>query len=340
MSSRRIDSLDGLRALAVTLVVIHHALHPHIFGGFIGVDIFFVLSGYLITSIIRRQILTGNFKLLTFYWNRSLRLYPALILVVMICLPVGLFFERDRAASSQLWDAAIALAYVTNIVQYLTGVYRGLWSHAWSLSMEEQFYLLWPALLILLVRLRASRCLSLWLLAALFGISIGFYSLDFSAGLLAFSPLSRMQGLVAGSLLAIALESKPVQGFALDRRKFLLGAGFVLLLIALVIGSFRHAWWPVPVATLGAFVLLMGLLADTYEFGFVSRIFTWRPAMYIGSISYGIYLWHFPLQHFAYLLPGRSLVWLPIMTILSIGLAAASHRWIEIPMLRLRIKRS
>lgn len=173
--------IDGLRAIAVCLVVIFHAVPDFLKGGFVGVDVFFVISGFLITSIIHSELKSGAFSLAGFYAKRILRIYPALILVLIACLMFGYFLLLSREYESLGKHVAAGAAYISNFVLMSESGYFDTQAinkpllHLWSLAIEEQFYLVWPIVLMVVVTKKV-RSMNVLVFIALisFGLCVGY----------------------------------------------------------------------------------------------------------------------------------------------------------------------
>ena len=296
-SSRYRPDIDGLRAIAVMLVVNFHAFPEAMPGGFIGVDIFFVISGFLITGIIVRELDQQRFSLLTFYKRRIRRIFPALIVVLGATLVLGWLWMLPAAYAQLSADVFASAAFFSNIALLLQSGYFDIESarkpllHLWSLGIEEQFYLFWPLILMLVARLRLS------ILVAASVIGIGSFVLN--AALIGsnpvatfYLPFTRAWELLAGAVLACSWNEVS-QTFAASNRRASIG----LVLIATVAGvldtkSAFPGWWAVlPVA--GAALLLSAPAA-----WFCRTLLASRPLVWIGLISYPLYLWHWPLLVF------------------------------------------
>ena len=296
-SSRYRPDIDGLRAIAVMLVVNFHAFPEAMPGGFIGVDIFFVISGFLITGIIVRELDQQRFSLLTFYKRRIRRILPALIVVLGATLVLGWLWMLPAAYAQLSADVFASAAFFSNIALLLQSGYFDIESarkpllHLWSLGIEEQFYLFWPLILMLVARLRLS------ILVAASVIGIGSFVLN--AALIGSNPIAtfylpftRAWELLAGAVLACSWNEVS-QTFAASNRRASIG----LVLIATVAGvldtkSAFPGWWAVlPVA--GAALLLSAPAA-----WFCRTLLASRPLVWIGLISYPLYLWHWPLLVF------------------------------------------
>ena len=296
-SVRYRPDIDGLRAIAVMLVVNFHAFPEAMPGGFIGVDIFFVISGFLITGIIVRELDQQRFSLLTFYKRRIRRIFPALIVVLGATLVLGWLWMLPAAYAQLSADVFASAAFFSNIALLLQSGYFDIESarkpllHLWSLGIEEQFYLFWPLILMLVARLRLS------ILVAASVIGIGSFVLN--AALIGSNPIAtfylpftRAWELLAGAVLACSWNEVS-QTFAASNRRASIG----LVLIATVAGvldtkSAFPGWWAVlPVA--GAALLLSAPAA-----WFCRTLLASRPLVWIGLISYPLYLWHWPLLVF------------------------------------------
>ena len=322
--------IDGLRALAILPVVWFHSGLPGLPGGFTGVDTFFVISGYLITLIIHREVADGSFRFARFYERRVRRIAPALLLVTSVATAAGfallLPYELDQYARS----AVAALAMVSNIFFWRSADYFELSDqitpllHTWSLGVEEQFYLLFPAALILAERLRKTRqAIALLLIGSFVLCLVGtarspaasFYLLP-----------TRGWELMAGAALAVGAVSIP------ERAKPAAGVcGIALLIAAAVLLSDADPLpgWRALLPALGA-TLVIGSGPRTL----VGRVLSARPLVFIGRISYSLYLWHWPI--FVFMRQWRADPYLPpTLSLAGIALAfavsAASYRWVETP---------
>lgn len=290
--------IDGLRAIAVLSVVIFHLFPSVLPGGFAGVDVFFVISGYLITSIIARDINRQEFSFINFYARRARRIFPALIVVLVTVLVAGWFLLLpDEYAQLGLHTFAGAL-FTSNLLLWSEVGYFDLSSiekpllHLWSLGVEEQFYLVWPILLLTLSRFGLSlfkAVLMIGIASLAFSVWQTYYYPDSAF----YSPISRCWQLSAGASLALwqmqrgsaSLASKPMLNFI----AFL---GLVFLLLTIFVYSEELAW-PAPLGflpVLGAVFLLA--ISDS----FVHRVvLSNRVFVFFGSISFALYLWHWPL---------------------------------------------
>lgn len=319
-------------------VVLFHARIRGFPGGFVGVDIFLVISGYLITQLILRESAGGTFTLIGFYERRVRRILPALLAMLMasglagwILLPADF---RDFGQSL----AAIAL-FGSNLLFWGWQGYFSLTTeatpllHTWSLAVEEQFYILFPALL-LLVRRQAFALRSALLAGGLVSFAYGVWAVQADPGAAFYSPLSRAWEFIAGALLAAGLLPAP-------RRRWL---GDMIALLGLV--AIGHAIWTLSERSafpgvnavepvLAAAAILHGTQAQGSR---VARVLGARPLVAIGLISYSLYLWHWPLIVFGnyYLLGPYRFVRLA-MVLLAFPLAWLSWRYIELPFRKPRL---
>lgn len=292
---RHTPALDGLRAIAALAVVGFHARIPGFAGGGVGVDVFFALSGFLITSILLTSLGTrGRVDFRSFYLRRVLRLMPAYVLVVIVA--VGLHFVVD--AGGTLRGAAASVVYAANWVA-ADGGGLGALTHMWSLSVEEQFYLVWPALLVLAVAAtgrRVPRLRGLVAVGVVLAWSLGALALWLGASeaLVHNATPARAVELLSGALLATwARPIGPVG--ARDRLAWDAVGGLALLglLAVVVVGP--------PVGAVGILVgwpalslLTCVLIAAAVRGGtIVPAVLASRPLVLVGRTSYGLYLWHF-----------------------------------------------
>ncbi|MFO1149377.1 MAG: acyltransferase family protein [Alsobacter sp.] len=330
--------IDGLRALAILGVVVYHASPGTLRGGFVGVDVFFVISGFLITGIILRGLEAGNFGFADFYARRVRRIVPALAFVLAACLVfgwVGLFPLELRQLSKHVAAAALFLSNVNLWSE------AGYWDnaaqtkpllHLWSLAVEEQYYLAWP---LLLVAARRVRLPPVWLAAILGLASFALcVALTRSAPVAAFyMPFSRVWEILAGSLLAIlAMRPGAPRSGASVPWDLLSAAGLVLVLASMLLikPGARFPGWIALLPVAGtALMIAAGPGAR------LNRTLLAHPlAVALGLISYPLYLWHWPLLSFARIVEGGT----PALGIrvaavgLAVALAAGTYRFVERPL--------
>jgi peptidoglycan/LPS O-acetylase OafA/YrhL len=329
--------IDGLRALAVLPVVFFHAFPGKLQGGFAGVDVFFAISGYLITRIIHRGLGAGDFSFLDFYAHRARRILPALLTVLAACLAFG-WLELLPAEYAQLSKhAAAGAGFAENFVLWSEAGYFDTATelkplmHLWSLSIEEQFYLLYPLILWGAWRLGIGLVLPVALLAlASFGASVVLTAHDPVQAF--FAPHTRMWELLAGALLALAAPGPRAQHGSRYARDALSLAGLALLLAAYA-GLDPAQPYPGWRALLPVAATLMLLQAGPQAL--VNRLLlARRPLVFIGAISYPLYLWHWPLLSFARIADALPSAERNGAVLLALVLAWLTWRLVEQPIRR------
>jgi len=326
----RVD-IDGLRSAAIVPVVAFHASAKLAPGGFVGVDIFFVISGFLITSMIYTEVSDGRFTLWKFYERRIRRIVPALIALILLCAPIGWyvlfppdFHEFSRSAAAAMLSAAnIFFWWTTDYFTREAGTQPLL--HTWSLGVEEQFYILFP---LLLMALRGkSKATHLWILGVL-----SVLSLALSEAAVRFEPTfafywlpPRAWELMLGSLLAIGAPTAPASRTA--REGLALGG---MLAIAASVLLFREN---MPFPGLRALLPCLGaaLIIWTAPGTMTGRFLCLRPLVFIGLISYSLYLWHWPILVFTRMALGDSMLLTAGAVVLSVTAATLSWRYVEAP---------
>ncbi|MDP2138259.1 MAG: acyltransferase [Candidatus Didemnitutus sp.] len=343
MTHRYFPSLDGLRTIAVGIVLAAHGGLSYFRSGGVGVDIFFVLSGFLITSILAAECHTsGTVSLRNFYARRFLRLAPALVLMCAFAAAAMLLMGQHFPAT----EIALSLSYTINWARAFYDVDYGWFNHTWTLAIEEQFYLLWPLVVIVLDRvtrrpaLKAAIFVGLALVVAVYRARmVGIFSDE----RINYALDTRMDSLMTGAALAYLVRSLP-GGKLPDRVGRFLGQIVAPFALAVLFAIPQVVTWYSPwmgwigysiVAVCSALVI-----ADLVAGGHsrLERILSTRPMVYVGRISYGIYLFHLPVYHLVELAaPGASLLAkLPFKLAVSIGLAAASYSLVEKQFLRLK----
>jgi peptidoglycan/LPS O-acetylase OafA/YrhL len=346
--AHRALALDGLRTVAIVIVVLYHLHVPQFEGGWIGVTVFFVLSGYLITTLLlRERRTTGRIRLGSFWWKRLLRLYPALLALVVAGLLLWNWVGDYKGASFSAGEAAfIALTYTGNLYRSFWDTTQGVFAHTWSLSMEEQFYLVWPPVLMLLLSLgRRRRTLVVGLSAVIVLASAASWSSyrTPSGGAtpdVYFSPVLGVVPLATGCLLALLLDDERVRAVASGVAGHVgtwVGAAAVLGVQFWIADDWtEHAWTfglLMPVTGLFAAVLIGGLVSVRTP---VSVALSWTPVAWFGRrVSYSAYLWH-PLVIAllgTFAIGWLGDVWLFVAAVVvSVGAAYA----VEVPVEKLR----
>lgn len=358
--------IDGLRAIAVFAVLVFHAFPSLARGGFVGVDIFFVLSGFLISSILFSQLAREKFSFVDFYSRRIRRIYPSLLVILIACFIFGWFVLYDDEFRQLGKHIAGGAGFVANLVYWAESGYFDSAAetkpllHLWSLGIEEQFYIIWPLLLWFSWKKRFSLLkLTVLILVGSFLLNIALFRTDTVADF--FSPFTRFWELLAGALLAyFTIFKSDNEANARSRSKlfgwlFLIGrnipkrlysqtvlsvTGFVFILVAIFITKKSHfpgVWALIPV--LGTLMMI----AAGKDAWINKKLLSHKLLVMLGIISYPIYLWHWPLLSFAQILsvktpdlPVRILI-IPV----SVLLAWLTFRFVENPLrfgLHVRIK--
>lgn len=327
-----LPALDGMRAIGIILVFVHHMITPLPFGGHVGVDIFFVLSGYLITDILLRERANhGSIRLKRFFIRRAARLYPALLVVLTALLIPGLIFAPS--IGKYLLESALAVSYTTPLaLQFWNGA-AWAWRHTWSLGIEELFYLVWPVLVVTILA-KGRPVVRLVMFAGGVGITLLLVALVLDSINQQGSLLLRSGGLFLGCTLAIFFRLKPSLGVPA-----LLGwSGLGLIAGAVALSSVTHATGlPVLLACLGSVAMIGHLVRGGT--GILSNILGSRPLAYVGRISYELYLWHYPLLIIlSWALSSEPLFVAWAAAPLSVFLAAVTHWFLAPRVERLKFK--
>jgi peptidoglycan/LPS O-acetylase OafA/YrhL len=333
--------VDGLRALAVLPVVFFHAGFTWFRGGYVGVDIFFVISGYLITTIILNEKQAGVFSIKRFYERRARRILPALFVVLLACLiPAWLWLVPAQLRNFSTTTAAVSL-FASNFFFWRIGGYFGPLAeenpliHTWSLAVEEQYYMVFP-LFITSFWFLGIRGLGLLILGvALASLGFSEYALEDGPVAAFFLTPTRAWELFVGALVAFLSFRTPLyERFGTARRQVLAALGLMLLLLAIFLFDestpFPGLYALVP--TMGSALIIAFASGDTL----VGRLLSLKYVVGLGLISYSLYLWHQPLFAFARVANPHSIsaFLLVFLTILSIGLAYLTWRYVETPFRR------
>jgi peptidoglycan/LPS O-acetylase OafA/YrhL len=327
--------VDGLRAIAVGAVIAFHAF-PKLFpGGFAGVDIFFVISGYLITGIILSGLQDGTFSAIDFYARRVRRILPALFIVLFFCLLAGWFLLSFDEYQQLGRHVAAAAGFILNFRLLKEAGYFDTAAelkpllHLWSLSVEEQFYLIWPFLLAVAWRLKKVGALLLIVIALSFSASVIQTITNQTAAF--FLPTARFWELMVGAILAFDQQRRG--GFFPSAFPNVRAGGGLLLIATSFMLLNRNSAFPGYLAlmpTIGA-VLIVSSGADAW----INRAILARPPfVFVGLISYSLYLWHWPLLSFARIRDGEALSVFSTILLISIAvvLAIATYFLVERPL--------
>ncbi len=334
--------IDGLRALAVLSVVLFHIDKTWVPGGFIGVDIFFVISGFLITGNIAQDIERGSFKITEFYRRRIRRIMPALSVVLLTCLLAGQILFLPDDMQNLAFSAIASQLFVANFY-FLLSVDTSYFSndsslepliHLWTLGVEEQFYLIWPLALCAIGAGGFNRILIGALILVASASFIAAQLIAPEAPMTAYYMLPTRAGqLLAGALCYFFLRQVETAPPLPDRIRELIGWGSLALILSSLILIKQNMTFPgvlaIPVTLGSAGLLLIGKLGGSY----VTRALTFRPLVWIGLISYSLYLWHWPVVAFArYFTGDLSLIGKGLALAVMFLLAWLSYRWVEAPL--------
>jgi peptidoglycan/LPS O-acetylase OafA/YrhL len=297
--------IDGLRTIAILGVIIFH-LNPTILkGGFLGVDVFFCISGFLITTIIYRQIREQRFTFLGFWKRRFKRLYPALVFVVTATMAIGLFVLPQPERGALPMQAASALFSFANILLWRTT--DGYWSpasenisllHTWSLSLEEQFYIFFPIFIFLCYIFAREKIGKLTIAVFVLSLLLCVYlTEDYRSAAFYLLP-TRMWELLIGGLLAIYGSPFPraFRSAGIATLIHLIGLALIVISYFTIGNNERFPGYYPLVPCIGTFLLL----ALRSERSLVTRLLSIRPCVYVGKTSYSLYLWHWPIFVYAY----------------------------------------
>jgi peptidoglycan/LPS O-acetylase OafA/YrhL len=329
-SERYRPDIDGLRAIAVMLVVNFHGFPQAMPGGFIGVDIFFVISGFLITGIIARELAENRFSLVGFYVRRIRRIFPALIVVLCTVLVLGWLWMLPHAYAQLSSDVFASAAFAANIALMLQSGYFDIESakkpllHLWSLGIEEQFYLAWPLVLIIAARWRV-RLLAIAGIIALASFILNVALIGHDPIATFYLPFTRAWELLAGAALALTWTRIDQSETASNWRA---GAGLALIVIAAAVLNVHRTfpgWWAL-LPIMGSALLLSAPASRVNR-----TLLSWPPMVWIGLISYPLYLWHWPLLVLFAIIKFRPLTPLEVVLIIigSMLLAWGTYQFIE-----------
>ncbi|WP_187428368.1 acyltransferase family protein [Roseobacter fucihabitans] len=338
-SMRYRPEIDGIRTLAIVPVVIYHLKIPFaggylLPGGFLGVDVFLVISGFLITQVILNELQdTGSFSIKNFYTRRARRIFPALILMILASMSAAFFLLSPTELPRFSLSALAAIGFVSNVFWFFSlgeyGAQSGLlqpFLHTWSLAIEEQFYLIFPLLLLLIKPTRRPALAFIIVIALTLGsLAAAEITTSFNQQLSFFSPVSRAWELLAGSIMAFALTFFPKVAQPGPRMVWLLPK-IALFVLAVCMFTIDLAQWHHPgVITLPVVLATCAIIWCARPQETVTQLLSTRPFVFIGCLSYSIYLWHFAIFAFGRLSsvekPGAldMLAWVSLTVAFSIA---------------------
>jgi peptidoglycan/LPS O-acetylase OafA/YrhL len=334
-------ALDGLRGLAILLVLGQHAPTRPLIDGFVGVTVFFCLSGFLITTLLLRELEAGTIDVRAFYRRRVARLAPALVTVVAVTTVVLLLVRHDLSLGQVLAPAGAALSWTTSLFDWSNHVFatKDYFNYTWSLSVEEQFYLLWPFALLLFYR-RSPRLFAVGtavLVAATLALNL-FLGLGRAVKYDQheyFGSDTNALPILVGALLAIAV----LNGWAGRTLRLVAPLALPAALTLFVLAHHNDTYRPSLVIAGGTVLTLVALVGIVTQPGAAAgRLFATRPMRWLGERSYSIYLWNVLFRIAVLHALGHSLVGDVVWTALFLVVAEASYRYVERP-LRARLAR-
>lgn len=330
MKSAYRPDIDGLRALAILPVVWFHSGLPGLPGGFTGVDTFFVISGFLISSIIHRHVSAGTFSFVNFYERRVRRIAPALLVVLAATLGVGYALLLPWELIQLGKSAIAAIAMVPNVFFWREAGYFALGEqvtpllHTWSLGVEEQFYLFFPVVLIVAERLKIVRPTVVVIAAISFALCI--YGTATSPSATFYLLPTRAWELMLGAMLAVGVFSIPQR---LAAPASAIGAAMLLGAALYVTKASAFPGWVAAIPAVGALLIIAAGENNPVNRGIGNPVFVW-----VGEVSYSLYLWHWPVFAFLRHYQADPTLTPPFALLgicLSFALAAVSFKWIEEP---------
>lgn len=329
--------IQGLRAIAVVSVLLFHAFPEHVSGGFVGVDIFFVISGFLISSILYRDMQTGRYSLAEFYRKRIRRLFPALFVILIVTLSVGFAVLPATEYRELARNAVSSTLFLSNVDFYLLSGYFSRMAelkpllHTWSLAVEEQFYIAFPPLLWLVHRYAQRFLIPFVLLVFGFSLLLAQVMLPRDPALVFYLSPFRGFEILAGVL--VALIALPSIFSSRTARDIFTTLGLLMTLAAVMTYS-PEMQFPGAVALLPTIGTALVLLAGRGGGSHAGRLISLPPFMFFGAISYSLYLWHWPILSYLRILTPTETPPLPMTvgaTALAILTGALSYQFVEKP---------
>lgn len=330
--------IDGLRGIAVAAVVLFHANFTAFRGGFVGVDIFFVISGFLITTISLREWEAGRFSTLKFFEKRARRILPALLLITLSSIPFALTIPNPLQTRQFLESVLHVLSFTSNFHfwgdtgYFDTSAELKPLLHTWSLAVEEQYYILFPFLLLALVRLRTSTVLLILAAGFVFSLALAQVLIQTGQKSAAFFLLpARAWEILAGVFCALSSRGGLTDRVLGKPAELLAGTGLILVLVSIPVFNDNtvtpgaHALIPV----IGAAMIILFSRSG----GIVYRVLSNRPLVFVGLISFSAYLWHQPIFAFARLYSDKThSSWaMAALSLTVMPLAYMSWRFVETP---------
>jgi peptidoglycan/LPS O-acetylase OafA/YrhL len=326
--------IDGLRAIAVGSVLVYHAFPTALMGGFIGVDIFFVISGFLITTIILQSLAAGDFSYRDFYARRIRRIFPALLVVLFATLCAGWYLLLSDEFAELGKQTVGGAAFVANFVFWGESGYFDTAAetkpllHLWSLGIEEQFYIFWPLLLGLAWR-KGWPIVRVVLAVAAVSLLVNVTTVHPLPAASFYSPASRFWELMVGGILACMRLKPPAPSAWRSHLQSVLGVGLIVLGLVMIRSNKAFPGWWALLPTLGAVsCIAAGPNGVLNKYLLSNRVMVW-----IGLISYPLYLWHWPLLAFVRIVEADPLhpspVYRACAMVAAVLLAWATYRFVE-----------
>lgn len=325
--------IDGLRAIAVLAVILGHAKFEFFAGGYVGVDVFFVISGFLISSIIYSEIGTGEFSILRFYERRARRIIPALVVVVVPCIAAAQFSMLPDEYENFGQSVVATVAFSNNVLLTLTS---GYWEqasdfkpllHTWSLGVEEQFYFLYPICAYLALRLKKSVFPAFLLVGTLISFSLSLYLTPLYPNSSFYLIHTRAWELLLGAVCAYYAPTH----LGSNKKEVLAAGGLLAIVLAVLLypENLPYPYFYAALPCIGAALILLYAREGT----FVARLLSARPLVLTGAISYSAYLWHQPLFAFARITNPRevSATTYVALVIATLVISYGSWRFVEQP---------
>lgn len=329
--------IDGLRAISVISVVFFHAGFELFSGGFVGVDIFFVISGYLITTLLIEELESNRFNIINFYERRARRILPALFFVMLVCIPFAVLWMLPSQMKEFSYSLIAVSLFISNILFWRESGYFAAAAeekpllHTWSLAVEEQYYVLFPVFLFLAWRFGKERVL--WIIVALAAISLALSewgSRNMASANFYLAP-TRAWELFAGSIAAFVVNKRGVKS-----SNVLSAIGLAAIIVSIF--AFDES---IPFPSIYALLPVVGvvlLLFYAEKRTFVAKLLSTKLFVGVGLISYSVYLWHQPLFAFAKIRsterPSTHEIYL--LVLFSFLLAIATWKFVEQPFRRIR----
>ncbi len=326
--------IDGLRAIAVTSVVLYHFDRTILSGGYVGVDIFFVISGYLITSIICRDFMLNKFSMINFWEKRARRILPALFVVVFSSLFVGYFVLMPREFEALGEQVQYNSMFLSNYLFYKQQGYFDISNelkpllHTWSLSVEEQYYLIYPAMLVLLLKFIKEKTLFTLLAIIVISFAMSVYGVFYSPKSAFYLLHMRAWELALGAAI-VFLSKRYLQSTLVSNIASYAGFLLIVFSVTLFDDKIYFPGYSALAPCLGAALIIW---SNSEKQNSLAKLLSLRPIVFVGLISYSWYLWHWPaLVYMKYISSNTGELALGIMLVSTFFISVLSWKYIETP---------